>query len=310
MTIRKRKIQSIDGRLLADLCHSSAAPCQRCNITALVRPRPQECWTPHWLSPPHAPKLPRVTFAKTLLLTVLPALAQADTCLDHPYEAPGHPLAVDIALLRTALVPFESLNRSLDSARPRICLTEGPADALGTFGAEENLITVGADLPPAKRVAVLIHEVRHLDQNARGYCPSVELDMRANARAVFALEADAMAITHLVAWALSEEGDGSVFDALATSSETPDIAAAFRAEIEISGDPSRATAAAFDAWYASDVRRERYYVSTCTAYLDRIDEEHRFSGTAGLAADFLADICLLPGGAPYPCEEPGNPLPR
>ncbi len=250
-----------------------------------------------------------MTIAKTLLLILLPALAHAETCLDHPYEAPG-PLATEIATLRTALGRFKSLSQSLDSARPRICLTEGPSDALGTFGAEENVITVGAHLTPEKRVAVLIHEVRHLDQFARGYCPSVELDMRANARAVFALEADAMAITHLVAWALKEAGDASVFDALADSPETPDIAAAFRSEIEASGDPSRATAAAFDAWYASDARRERYYVSTCVAYLDRIDAEHRFAGTAGLTAGYLADICLMPDGAPYPCEEPGRPLPR
>jgi hypothetical protein len=250
-----------------------------------------------------------VTLAKTLLLALLPALAQADTCFEHPYDAPG-PLAADISLLHKALVPFSSLAQSLDSARLRICLTEAASVALGTFGAEENMITVGADLPPAKRVAVLIHEVRHLDQFARGYCPSVALDMRSNARSVFALEADAMAITHLVAWALKEDGDPSVFDALAASAETPDIAAAFRAEIEATGDPSRATAAAFDAWYASDARRERYYVSTCSAYLDHIDAENRFAGTAGLAADFLADICLLPDGAPYPCEEPGHPLPR
>lgn len=256
-------------------------------------------------------KLAAVTVFKALLLALLPGAALAETCLEHPYESAGAPaLAADLAAVRAALEPFESLRQSLDSAKPRICLTEEPSDALGSFEAEENVITVSAGQPGDKRVAVLLHEIRHLDQYARGFCPSMSLDMRANARAVFALEADAMAIAHLVAWAAGENGAPGPFAALRSSDETADIAAAFETAMAETGDPSAATAAAFDAWYTSDARRERYYVSTCMAYLDRIEDDHLFGGTAGLSADFLAQVCDLPDGTPYPCEEPVEPLPR
>lgn len=248
--------------------------------------------------------------AMLAMLVALPARAGAATCLEHPYDAPGHPLAADVALLRNVLAPFESLAQTLDDARPRICLIEGPSDTLGTFGAEENRIAVAQDQPQTKRVAILIHELRHLDQYRRGICPAQSLDMRANARAMFALEADAMAITHLVAWAGQEAGMPALFAALGDAPETADIAAAFLAEMMRSDDPSLATAAAFDAWYASDIRRERYYVSTCMTYLDDAERDARFPGTAKLSADFLAHICNLPDRSAYPCREPEKPLPR
>ena len=75
-------------------------------------------------------------------------------------------------------------------------------------------------------------------------------------------------------------------------------------------DPALATAAAFDAWYASDVRRERYYISTCMAYLDRMESEASLGGSTPLPADFLSHICYLPGQARYPCAEPDNVIPR
>lgn len=245
------------------------------------------------------------------LLTLIATQATAQTCLTPPYSADDAPeIAADIAAVRNALGPFPALAQTLDTAGPRICLIDGPSEALGTYGAEENLITVSRELSPDKRVAVLLHEIRHLDQFHRGICPAPSLDMRANARAVFALEADAMAITHLIAWANRETGAPDLFDALRESDETADIARAFETAMRETGDPGLATASAFDAWYASEARLEQYYVSTCMAYLDRIEAEHLFAGTAMLSADYLSHICYLPDRTPYPCREPDDPLPR
>ena len=159
-------------------------------------------------------------------------------------------------------------------------------------------------------MAVLIHEVRHLEQNLRGICPAATLTMRENARAMFALEADAMAVAHLVAWSSPENGNLELFKALLNSPETQDIAAAFEASIAKTQDAALATAAAFDAWYASESRLERYYVSTCMAYLDRLESENTFAGTAPLSADFLTHVCNLPDQTSYPCVEPDHPIPR
>lgn len=249
-------------------------------------------------------------FALALLTIVSAVSARAGECLEHPYAAPGHPLAADMAAVRTALSSFPALGAALDTARPRICATEAPSEALGTFGAETNRISVDATLPGPKRIAVLIHEIRHLEQNLRGICPAATLSMRDNARAMFALEADAMAVAHLVAWHSLQDGDPLIFGALRTAPETADIARAFETTMSETGDAAAATAAAFDAWYASDARRERYYVSTCMAYLERQEAQHSLGGTLPLSADFLAHICTLPDQAGYPCVEPENPLPR
>lgn len=247
--------------------------------------------------------------AMLALLVALPAQAAADTCLEHPYSGKSR-LAADIAAAREMIQPFPTLRDTIDALRPRICATEDASEALGTFGAEEGIITVNAALPAERRIAVLLHEMRHLDQFARGYCHSTSLDMRSNARAVFALEADAMAITHLIAWVSQRDGKARLFDALKGSPETADIAAAFEREMAASADVSFATAAAFDAWYGSELRRERYYVSTCMAYLDRIEEAHLFAGTERLPDEFLEDVCRMPDRKAYPCDEPENPLPR
>ena len=107
-----------------------------------------------------------------------------------------------------------------------------------------------------------------------------------------------------------DAGLPELFAALRTAPETADIAAAFESEILKSDDPALATAAAFDAWYGSEIRRERYYVSTCMDYLDRIERDAQFPGTAKLTAGFLTRICNLPDGSTYPCDEPEAPLPR
>jgi hypothetical protein len=246
-----------------------------------------------------------------LLLAVLTSAHAAQTgCLEYPYDAPGDPLASDIAAARKALTPFKSLLTSLDAARPVICATDAPSEALGTFGADENRITIGATLAQPKRIAVLLHEIRHLDQNLRGICPATTLSMRENARAMFALEADAMAVMHLIAWSNLDVGSPEIFDALRAAPETSDIAAAFENAMAETNDPALATAAAFDAWYASDARRERYYVSTCMAYLDRLEAEDSLAGTAPLTADFLDHVCHLPDQSSYPCQEPDRPIPR
>ena len=236
----------------------------------------------------------------------------AEDCLDYPYTDPDGPAALraDIETVALALEPFDTLRQTFETARPRICLTDAPSEALGTYGADDRSISVNANIPPDKRVAVLLHEIRHLEQDYRGICPSETLAIRSNARAIFALEADAMAITHLIAWALREKGTPGPFQALSTSDETADIAAAFRQEMQATGDPSLATAAAFSAWYASDIRREQYYVSSCMAYLDRIEADKLLPGRDVLKPDFLGSVCNLPEGSAYPCTEPKHPLPR
>ncbi|MGB8624187.1 MAG: DUF6782 family putative metallopeptidase, partial [Paracoccaceae bacterium] len=83
-----------------------------------------------------------------------------------------------------------------------------------------------------------------------------------------------------------------------------DIAAAFAAEMAATGDAPRATAAAFAQWYASDWRRENYYLAACSDYLDQQDRSKALPRYRLLSEDFLDTLCRLPDGTAYPCAEP------
>ena len=162
--------------------------------------------------------------------------------------------------------------------------------------------------PNLMQIGVLLHEIRHLDQLRLGACPSDDLAMEEYARATFALEADASAISLLIAWDLKERGDPGVWSALSAWDSQSDIAARFAGEMATSGDAEIAVSTAFDQWYASDLRREQYYIMTCSAYLDRQDASKALPQYQLLPGDFYAGLCRLPDGRDYPCSEPADPL--
>jgi hypothetical protein len=75
-----------------------------------------------------------------------------------------------------------------------------------------------------------------------------------------------------------------------------------------SGDIEVAVSGAFDQWYASDFRRSKYYIATCSEYLDRQDAEHALPQYQILSPDFYSDLCRLPNGLGYDCSEPEHML--
>lgn len=184
-----------------------------------------------------------------------------------------------------------------------ICLSTSVPHAHGYFSPVHNRIVLQSDLPRPLQVAILIHELRHLQQYASGICPADSVAMTELARATLALEADASAISLFVANTLSEAGRPEAWEALSSWPTQQDIAAAFSEELATSGDPRRATTAAFEQWYASTWRRENYYRAACSAYLDRQDETKALPQYDEVAADFLNRLCRMPDGSPYGCTE-------
>src|SRR6056297_127472 len=245
-----------------------------------------------------------------LLAAPLAAQNAGETCLSPPFDEGPAELRSMVADLREAVADFPSLNAALADPMLDICVSDSLFGELGYLEADTARIVLRADLEPGLRRAVLLHELRHLDQLRLGACPSPALSMRENARAVFAIEADANAIALLVAWHLKTDGDPQVWQALENWDSTTDIAAAFSAEMEATADPARAAAAAFAAWYASDIRRERYYLSSCNAYLDRQDRMHSLAGTQQVEAGYFTALCRMPDGATYPCAEPEDAVRR
>jgi hypothetical protein len=255
-----------------------------------------------------------LAFALAVMMTATstaPVLAQtypAEDCLTPPYadpRTPGQQVIADVvARLQDAATAFPSLLAALEARGPEICLDPRSAGARGHFDLASNVIAINRSLESAEALAILIHEVRHLDQIGRGICPSDGLAMEEVARATFAMEADANAVLAHVAWELRDAGDGSVWDAFVGFEHYRDIGPAYAAAREASGSIAHALGAAFEQWYASDWRRERYYVASCSDYLDRADTTHSLPGYGLIDDDFFVRLCSSPDGSTYDCVPP------
>ncbi len=244
------------------------------------------------------------------LLCAQAASADAEDCLQAPYKGKAAPAAL-VEVVRdveTVLAPFAEFRTAWAEAGPEVCLSGDLHDERGFFDPGRNRIVLDASLSRGLMGAVLIHELRHVEQFQRGTCPSIQLDMAEYARATFALEADANVSSVVVAWQARRSGEPAFWDGLRDWGMSGDIADRFEEVMERTGDVSLAASAAFDQWYDSDVRRERYYVASCSAFLDEQDRTHALSSYGVLPPDYLAGLCRLPDGRAYDCAE-GNLAP-
>lgn len=206
--------------------------------------------------------------------------------------------------LEPTLREAPSVAVALEGLAPVLCVAGRIDGAEGYLDVEQREIVLNGQAEPGLQRGILLHELRHLDQLARGFCPGNVLTVRDNARATYALEADASAVSLMLAWQRRAAGDAAAWEALADWPQQADIAVRFSEEMAAGADLPDAVAAAFDQWYARPDRRESYYLASCSDYLDREDRGRLLRGTATLPGDFLARLCLLPDGRPYPCVEP------
>lgn len=258
--------------------------------------------------------IPLPAFLAGAAMLAGPALADGASgipgleCLASPYTASGtegeRHLSSLISDIRDALDRFPSLLAALDQSKMPICLERRTTDARGYLDVDRNLVAVSSRLSRDQQWIILVHELRHLEQFSRGFCPSNDLSMGENARAVFAMEADAQAITTLVAWTVRDAGDGGPWRALAAWPEYGDIAQRLDAVMRGSGETSRAVAAAFGQWYASDDRVTHYYYASCSDYLDRQEDSKKLPSYNVLEEGFYESLCRLPDGTRYDCTPP------
>lgn len=236
--------------------------------------------------------------------------AGGETCLSAPYrvaeDADG--LRIEIAALALWLEPTlagaPSLSEAFAALQPDLCLSVGIEGAAGYLDIETRRIVLDARAAPGLQRGILLHEMRHLDQFHRGFCPDNTLTLRENARATFAVEADASAVSLLLAWQRRALGDAAAWEALAVWPQQADIAATLADAFAAGVDLPEAAAMAFAQWYAQGARRQTYYAVSCGDYLEREDRGRLPRGGATLPPDFLERLCVLPDGRPYACAEP------
>lgn len=243
------------------------------------------------------------------LFFVLPTFTEAmEVCIDVPDIGanPNEPAGLVQVYEEVAagLERFPSLLTALEEQSPKLCLSSKMDNAHGYLDIELNRIYLSDQLPMAMQVGVLLHEIRHLEQSALGICPSDDLAMAEYARSIFALEADASAVSLLVAWDMKENGNDGPWSALSEWPAQSDIAAKFASEMMASGDVPSAASDAFEQWYMSEVRREDYYIASCSDFLDRQDASKLLPRYQLVPTDFLDDLCRLPDGSRYQCSPP------
>lgn len=252
-----------------------------------------------------------------LCLAALPAWADAptawnpragDLCLLPPYQrttTDAQRMLLGLVSDIEALAPGDDpLLANLRTRGTAICVEDRPSVARGSYEVESNLIELRADLDEGAKLLILIHELRHLDQYGRGFCPSSDYDMGEMTRFTFMVEADAQAIATYYAWRLAEAGKPKAFEAMRAMPEYADVGASFERAIAEGAEPEIAVAVAFDRWFASPWRVETYRLSACSAYLDRLDASKQLRSYDLLPPDYFETLCKLPDGTPYRCEAP------
>lgn len=223
-------------------------------------------------------------------------------CGQYPFDG-NVELAEIHASLSAAIAPFPRLSETLNSDLT-ICLSDTLVSARGYYEPDDRMVVLADDMPSGLLLAVAVHELRHVQQFDVGSCPSLDLSMHEYANGVFAMEADASVTSLVVAAFLREQGDRTMWDALASWPMQSDLAKRFDAELEETSSISLAASAAFSAWYKSEERMDSYYISVCSNYLDQIDREHALPRYDSLSDGYFLDLCRLPDGTFYECRSP------
>lgn len=232
----------------------------------------------------------------------------AALCLVPPYERAetgAQRSARDLIAALEALDPApDPLLSVLAAAGTALCIEDRPTTVRGAYNADRNLIELSAGLDFGERLLILVHELRHLDQYGRGFCPSTDFDLKEITRFTYMVEADAQAVATYYAWQLKAAGQAEAWEAIARLKEYADIGAVFAESVRHGTPPEEAVAMAFEAWFTSPWRVETYRLSSCAAYLDALDETKRLRSYAPLPEDYFTGLCRLPDGTAYACTPP------
>ncbi len=165
-----------------------------------------------------------------------------------------------------------------------------------------NLIDLKTYLAFNEQLIFFVHELRHIDQISRGFCPSLDYAVKEMASLTLALEADAQAITTLYAWRMKSNGYPEIWTTLNKIENYVDIGNAFTKELEESGDELLATRAAFEQWYGAEWRTKNYYFNACLSYWVMQDRNNTPDNYTLLPTDYYKSLCRLPGGENYGCH--------
>ena len=232
------------------------------------------------------------------------AVSAEELCLAAPYQSGNAEIAALMALLTEALAGYPSLDTAFRQEAPSLCISDALFQEQGYFEPKTNRIVLRKGLDPDLQLAILIHEIRHLEQYSRDICPTTQMTLPDYVRLRLALEADAAAIGVHIAWDLRETGRPGPWEQLRTWPSHQDLTARYSSEIAAGGDEIAATAATYAQWFEDPDRRAIYAYAICSNYLDALERDNFDAGHATLPDDLTDQVCVMPDGQPYPCVLP------
>lgn len=242
--------------------------------------------------------------AAVLLLACMSGPIKSDIqCLPGATGPTGTALREIRAELSTCAQCAPAYFASMTARPPQLCLDDNALAPRGAYEPQTHRIILNANLNRGEQLLVALHEIRHLDQMARGLCPSPQMAQDAYVAAKLALEADAMANTVGLAWTLRHTNTDTWL-AAQSMTQYDDITRAFSLIIDEGAALPEAIGYAFAQWYRSPWRLKTYRQAACLAQLDQRDEQHLLPLYAPLPATFFEVLCKLPDGRSYPCEAP------
>lgn len=245
---------------------------------------------------------------KVDLLAIMPEAKTQCLLPNHkaPYSREQKRLLEILKVLDTVPETSEYLKKGYTKAKSALCVNYEPTSDKGFFDTDYNVLAVRGTLSDAAAALVAVHELRHLDQDLRGYRRGITNTIDEEIRKTYAMEADAQAFATLFAWQMKENGDDSVWVALKELDHYNLIAADFAESMNVENSLEQATLAAFKKWYDIDWLTQGYYKGALMAYLDQQDRDRvRDNGTGVLAETYFDNLCQLPltESAKYSCSE-------
>ena len=106
-----------------------------------------------------------------------PLSGETRICLSAPWtapaEEPGAQVAALVGSLAPALARYPEIAAAMTALAPDICLQTPLRDLVGCLDPSRPRITLCGDAPDGILWGALLHELRHLDQFARGLARTI-----------------------------------------------------------------------------------------------------------------------------------------
>lgn len=190
----------------------------------------------------------------------------------------------------------------LNELNPALCFDDRADETRGYYDFKYNVIAAREHLEFLEKLVVFVHEIRHVDHIIKGFTYSLDYAMEEIVRMIFAVEADVQATVTLFAWRMKDYECADIWDTLLEFERYADICETFKEEMLASGNELNATKAAFSQWYKSEWRVDGYFKSTCSVYLDLLDETKKIRKYSKLPEHYFDELCTLPSGKSYDCH--------